>query len=57
MIIRVARGRDAGMLQRGMAHGAGDGEGAGRAEGTLAARAQAMMSWEEWETSQDAVHG
>lgn len=31
--------------------------GAGRAEGALAAIAQAMMSWEVWETSQDAVHG
>lgn len=29
-----------------------DGDG-----GALAARAQAMMSWEVWETSQDALHG
>lgn len=31
--------------------------GGGRAGGALAARTQAMMSWEVWETSQDAVHG
>lgn len=54
MIIGAGRGRDGGILQRGMAHGGG---GGGDGGGTLAARAQAMMSWEVWETSQDALHG
>lgn len=36
------------MRQRGMVHGSG---------GALAARAQAMMSREVWERSQDALHG
>lgn len=41
-------GRNGGMRQRGMVHGGG---------GALAARAQAMMSREVWERSQDALHG
>lgn len=49
MIIGAGRGgRDGGITRRGMVHGGG---------GALAARAQAMMSWEVWERSQDALHG
>lgn len=41
-------GRDGGIRQKGMVH---------RGGGALAARAQAMISWEVWERSQDVLHG
>lgn len=39
---------EGGIRQKGMVH---------RGGGALAARAQAMISWEVWESSQDPLHG
>lgn len=49
MIIEAGMGgRDGRIRENGMVH---------RGGGALAARAQAMISWEVWEGSQDALHG